>query len=259
MVGTRELRQSKLVNTNTKLSITVAGHNVEESQSERLLGIIINNSLTWHNHLYGNEEHKGLIPKLSQRAGLVRKLSSLMPPERLRIVANEIFFSLVSYGIQIYGSVSGLVEYSEDAGRHQALTREDSHNIQVLINVVLRSLTTLGDETPVWQLLHTSGFLSFHQMCAFSTICTTQKILLSKEPKYLYDIISGAAQDHGRPRRYGPYSSLPYKLSLSRDSFLYQAIRLQSKIPESLAALEDILEFKKKIRIWVKNFIPIYM
>ena len=182
-----------------------------------------------------------------------------MPPERLRIVANGIFFSLVSYGIQIYGSVSGLVEYSEDAGRHQALTREDSHNIQVLINVVLRSLTNLGDETPVWQLLHTSGFLSFHQMCAFSTICTTQKILLSKKPKYLYDIISRAAQDHGRPLRYGPYSSLPYKLSLSRDSFLYQAIRLQSKIPESLAALENILEFKKKIRIWVKNFIPIYM
>ena len=74
------------VNTNTKITITVAGHQVEESQSERLLGIIVNNSLTWYNHLHGNVEHQGLIPKLSQRAGLVRKLSSLMPPERLRMI-----------------------------------------------------------------------------------------------------------------------------------------------------------------------------
>ena len=162
------MRQSKLVNTNTKITITKWGK------------VRVNNSLTWDNHLHGNVEHKGLIQKLSQRAGLVRKLSSLMPPQRLRIVANGIFFSLLSYGIQIYGSVSGLLEYYEGQGRHQALTREDNHDIQVLINVVLRAITNLGCETSV---LKTSPFLSVHQICAFSTICTTQKILIYKETK----------------------------------------------------------------------------
>ena len=65
-----------------------------------------------------------------------------------------------------------LVEYYGGQGRHQALTREDSHDIQLLINVVLRAITNLGSETPVRQLLKTSGFLSFYQMCAFSTFCT---------------------------------------------------------------------------------------
>ena len=93
---------------------------------------------------YDNEEHAGLISKHSQRAGLVRKLSWVMPPDRLRIVANGIFFSLLSYGLQIYGSVSGLVEYSEGSGRHTSLTRDDSHKIQVVMNVVLRALANLG-------------------------------------------------------------------------------------------------------------------
>ena len=251
------MRKSKLVNTNTKLSITVAGHLVEESQSERLLGLIVNNSLTWHHHLYGNEEHLGLLPKLSQRAGLVRKLSMVMPPDRLRIVANGIFFSLLSFGIQIYGSVSGLVEYGEGQGRYQALTREDSKSIQVVLNVVLRAITNLENDTPVQQLLHASGFLSFHQMCAFSTICTTQKILMNKEPKPLYETLVRAKPDVERPRRHG--STLPYKLSISRESYLYQACRLHSQIPESLASVENVQEFKKKVRIWVKQNIPIYM
>ena len=259
VIGTREMRQSKLVRTNTKIIIDVAGHKVEESQSERLLGLIVNNTMTWHNHLHGNDEHKGLIPKLCQRAGLVRKLSGVMPADRLRIVANGVFFSLLSYGLQIYGAVSGLLEYSETQGRHQAMTREDSHRIQVVMNVVLRALTRLCKDTPVRQLLDVSGFLSFHQMCAYTTICSSHKIMISKEPKPLYNIILATRQELDRPRRGAGGSSLPYKLSISRDSYLYQASRLYSRIPESLSATETIPEFKKKIRVWVKQNIPLYM
>ena len=259
VIGTREMRQSKLVSTNTKIVINVGGHQVEESQSERLLGLVVNNTMTWYNHLHGNDEHKGLIPKLCQRAGLVRKLSGVMPADRLRIVANGTFFSLLSYGLQLYGTVSGLVEYSETTGRHQAMTREDSHKIQVIMNVVLRALTGLVKDTPVWQLLQVSGFLSFHQMCAYTTVCSMQKIMVHKEPKPLYDSMLAARHELERPRRAGVGSFLPYKLSISRESYLYQACRLYSKLPVNLTATTSVPDFKKKTRIWVKQTIPLYM
>ena len=130
IIGTKELRKSRLESQNKKLNVTVAGHRVEESDSEKLLGLIINNTMTWYHHLHGNDEHKGLLSKLSQRAGLIRKLSFLMPSHRLRTISNGIFFSLLSYGLQVYGSVSGLVLYTEGPGRYQALNRDDSHKIQ---------------------------------------------------------------------------------------------------------------------------------
>ena len=74
VVGTKELRKSKLTSKNIKIEIEVDGHRVTGSQSERLLGLVINNTMTWQNHLYGNHEHKGLIPKLSRRANYIRKL-----------------------------------------------------------------------------------------------------------------------------------------------------------------------------------------
>ena len=55
VIGTKELRRSKL---NAKMGIRVAGHYVEETQSEKLLGLMINSTMTWHNHIHGNEEHK---------------------------------------------------------------------------------------------------------------------------------------------------------------------------------------------------------
>jgi hypothetical protein len=258
VISTKELRRSRL-NQEPKIQITVAGHDVEETQSERLLGIVINNSMTWQNHLYGDEQNKGLIPKLSQRAGIVRKLSHVMPTNRLRTISNGIFFSLLSYGIQIYGSISGLDEYKEGSGRYQAMTREDSHTIQVIMNIVLRCLTNLPKETPIRLLLKTSGFLSFHQMCAFYTICLAKKIILAQAPKYLYEALINSQPDPNRPRRHHASTHLNYNLSISRESFLYQAAKLYSKLPSSTTSVPTIQEFKKKARKWVNKNIPIYM
>jgi hypothetical protein len=89
IMGTAALRQSRIKNKNITI---IAGHEVMEAESEKLLGMIINNRLTWHDHLYGNEEHTGLVTKLSQRAGIICKLSHMMPKDRLRTIAEGIFF-----------------------------------------------------------------------------------------------------------------------------------------------------------------------
>ena len=75
VIGTKELRISRLHDQNKVISINVAGHDVTETKSERLLGLIVNNTLTWEHYLYGNEDNKGLIPKLTQRAANIKKLS----------------------------------------------------------------------------------------------------------------------------------------------------------------------------------------
>ena len=52
VVGTGKQRKRKL--GNQKISIIVDGQTISESQSERLLGVVINNNMTWKNHLYGD-------------------------------------------------------------------------------------------------------------------------------------------------------------------------------------------------------------
>ena len=101
IIGTKELRKTKLVSKNQTISIIVDGHEVKESESERLLGLIVNNLMTWEHHLWGNDDHKGLIPKLSQRAKIIYKLSFMMPKARLQTISEGIFFSLLNYCIEV--------------------------------------------------------------------------------------------------------------------------------------------------------------
>ena len=44
-----------------KLAIVVDQDIIEETTSEKLLGVVVNNKLTWKEHLYGDNENEGLI------------------------------------------------------------------------------------------------------------------------------------------------------------------------------------------------------
>ena len=77
--GTKELRKKKLGDQTQ--SILVDGKVVEETKSEKLMGVVLNNTMTWQEHLHGEDWREedncpGLIPQLSQRLGLLRKLST---------------------------------------------------------------------------------------------------------------------------------------------------------------------------------------
>ena len=100
VIGTKEMRKKKL--SNQIQTISVDGKQVTETKSEKLLGVIINNHLTWQDHLHGEtwraENSKGLIPQLAQRVGILKKLSSLASMKRLKGIAAE----LLSSSIQQY-------------------------------------------------------------------------------------------------------------------------------------------------------------
>ena len=81
IVGTKELRRSKLNNQNKTININIDGCVVEESESERLLGLIVNNRMTWEHH----DEHVGLVPKLQARAKIIHRLSHVIPLHRLNL------------------------------------------------------------------------------------------------------------------------------------------------------------------------------
>ena len=53
IIGTRQLRASKLIQNSNESKIRVCGSEVEATESEKLLGLIVNNQLTWKHYLVG--------------------------------------------------------------------------------------------------------------------------------------------------------------------------------------------------------------
>ena len=56
--GTKELRTKKDWSDEF---VNIFGKRIDTSRSEKLLGVVVNQDLSWYNHLYGDEENKGLV------------------------------------------------------------------------------------------------------------------------------------------------------------------------------------------------------
>ena len=73
-MSTKGLKLSKL--GDRVLKVKVGENEVEDSSDEKLLGILMSNNYSWNSYLYGNhlkgkDKVTGLIPKLSQRVGIL--------------------------------------------------------------------------------------------------------------------------------------------------------------------------------------------
>ena len=182
IVGTKEMRRKKL--GDTVQSIMVDGEVVKESVSEKLLGVIINNRMTWYEHLHGETWRKeangtGLIPQLSQRLGMLKKLSFHSSRKKLKLLASGLFYSKLSYCLPLYVSTWGLDMYRDTSTRTNTFTKEDNRKLQVIQNHLCRLLLKTQSNyyrqnQSTQELLDECGELSIHQMGAQQTLVMIQ-------------------------------------------------------------------------------------
>ena len=179
-----------------------------------------------------------------------------MPQEKLKTIAEGIFFSLLNYCIESFGNVWGLESYDEDDRHSTAFRKEDNRKLQVLMNKVLRSMTGLDYETPVSVLLDQSGQLSVHQKTALFTLTSVHKALISKEPTYSHSAFNLSPDFVQNPRHLSHCSRVECKLSISRGGYYYRGSRLYNQIPTSLANTTKLTVFKRIAKKWIRENIP---
>ena len=161
--------QIVIICTMNESQITInVEHCGEESESEKLLGLLINNSCTWKSHLYGDADNLGLIKELSQRVGILRRLKNFLPSFKFNQIVNDIYYSKQMYGLMVYGSIWGLPGSMDEENRNSImLTKEDMRKMQVMQNSVMRLTTNSRYDTPTSELLTKTNQLSIHQLMAF--------------------------------------------------------------------------------------------
>jgi hypothetical protein len=146
VLGTREMRAAKLFGQEMKISLD--GKEIVESSSERLLGVVLNNNLTWQNHLYGEEDNTGLVPQLSKRLGMLKRLFKYTSKEKPRYFSSGIFYSKLNYCLPVFGNIFGLDKYKEENRRYFSFTVKGHHKLQVLQNKLNKLLLNAEYNTP---------------------------------------------------------------------------------------------------------------
>ena len=256
--GTRSNRRAKI---RTEQEITVCGDFVKESESEKLLGLVVNNTVTWKNHLYGNEEEEGLLKNLSKRIGMLRKLRRLLPDDRFRQLMSGLFTSKLCYCITVWGGIWNLPgDMRDETNRSTSITKEDMRKLQVLQNKCMRMLSNMDRDTPTATLLHRTKLLSVHQMVAQHTAVQVYNVFRNKLPVYHHQRLFpdvNEARNLGTRSMSNSSTRVDFNVSLGRSSFFYRGSRIWSALPPVIKTAPTLQSFKSRCKRWTMANITI--
>ena len=101
--------------------------------------------------------------------------------------------------------------------------------------------------------------MSVHQLIGYHTLLTVQKTLTSRKPEYIWDRLS--LQQAGGNRvvalRQVNKTRVDQRLTISREGFMYRGGLLWNSLPVNLRMIGDTPKFKRDVKTWVKEAIPV--
>ena len=261
LIGTKANRKLKIEeNENLVGSVIIEGETIEPTRSKKLLGILVNDTLTWRNHLYGDEAHPGLLSELSKRAGVLRILRKYLPDAKFRQAVAAIFTSKLIYCISVWTGIWGIPGQEND-GNKVTIGKQDLRRLQVLQNKTLRLLTRADRSTPTSTLTSLARCLSVHQLGAYHTANQVYQVHQSRRPVYHHVRLfqnNLLVQDHVTVRSQNNLQSrINFNLSTCRSSFFYQGAKLWSALPMDVKTSRNSDQFKSRCKNWIRRNIKV--
>ena len=115
----------------------IENEEVKASRSEKLLGLVVNDSLTWKNYLHGDEDNPGLLQNLSKRIGVLKILRKYLPDGKFRQAVSAIFTSKLIYCMSVWTEVWDIPGHQESSNK-MGISKEDMRKLQILQNKTFR-------------------------------------------------------------------------------------------------------------------------
>ena len=226
--------------------ILTTGNNysVNTSASENLLGGTISKDLKWTEYILLDK--KSLIKQLGIRLAALNKICSISNFKTRKMITNGLFMSKLVYLIPLWGGCGDVLLRS----------------LQVMQNKAAKLVTRHGLYTPTKTLLKECGWLSVSQLVFFHTVLLLFKTRKFGKPTYLFDMAVSAdnSRYETRSSQAGKLKAVGAKVpiqSLNLNSFKWRSVRFWNMLPPELRQLEDQMEFKRKLKIWVQQNVKI--
>ena len=212
-----------------KLTVMMDGMVLRESESnsESLLGVIIQNDLKWSSQI------NALCTKLKSRLAGLSKLRMIMSKRSKRMIIEGVFQSVLSYCLPLFGGCAV----------------SELNLLQTLQNKAARIILNLPSRSNRSQMYDSLGWLTVRQLVAYYSLLTIFRIRCSKQPEYLaYSLL--------RENHNGHIIVKNNNLQLYRSSFMFRGPILWNKMPLVIRKETKLNSFKTSLSSWIQSNIP---
>ena len=211
------------------VEIQVEGKTIRQKDHIKLLGITLDNNLSFNTYINGTSGVKGLIQTLANRIWLIDSMRKAMTENTCRMLMNGFFWGKICYGMELYGWQS----------------KNTIKQLQLLEDRCVKIVT--GQKASK-ETLDRCKWLNIENTLIKQTIMTLYKIRVHKQPNYLLKLIMNErATISSRIPEYETTQSTNLK-----HSFVCQAIENWNKLPQELRELPP-KKFKKALTTHLRN------
>ena len=224
LVGTRQR-----LNMSNKLNIQVNDTCIQNVSKQKLLGIYIDESLTWSSHI----DH--LCSHISTKISLLRNLSKYVPIKVLKMFYQSYILPCIDYGSITWGSASSL--HLERLNKLQKRAAR----------IILRT----DFDTPSQEMFQELEWLAVPNRIDYNKAVLTYRALNNLTPAYITNLLKPMSQVHSLNLRSSENGSLYVprsRTSLYSGSFSCSAPRLWNALPQCVREAGSLDSFKKNLK-----------
>ena len=227
---------------NNAIQLNTGNEIINVSQSEKLLGSIVNCDLRWDEHLLHHSD--ALLKQLSQRLSAIKLICNIADFKTRKMVTNGLFMSKLTYLMPLWG---GCPKYLVNA-------------LQVMQNKAARYVTKQNVYTPVKSLLLQCDWLSVQQMIFFHTVVLFYRTRERGLPVQLFKMASSDYNYNTRQKANGNYkvlSNIRRPSTLAMRSYRWRSVEWWNLLPLEIKCEKNVVHFKKSLKVWIRQNINI--
>ena len=218
------------------LSMTLDGAEIEQVTSYKLLGVTLDQDLTFSDHI------SSLKAKLSQRIGLLKKIKRYLPIKERLLYYNALIKPVLMYGSMVWNIC--------DAKELHCLLRLQKRAARVILGVDSYSRSVIN--------FSKLGWLPFFDEIKLNKCTMIFKSLKGDVPIYIRDLLKTNSSVHNRSTRHGNLNLVCPKYLRNNDggkAFSVDAVKLWNSLPHNIKNKPSIKLFKTAVK---KYFISSY-
>ena len=215
-----------------ELFLNVDDEKIEKVSKQKLLGIFIDEHLTWTPHI------DYLCTLISSKISLLKQLSSYVPKHIQKIFYQSYILPLIDYGCNTWS----------------ATTSSNIERISKLQKRAARIILQAEYLTPSSLMFDELGWLSIPRRLMYNKALLTFKALNNLTPAYISDLLKPMSETHSLSLRSSDNGllSIPRSRSALYDrSFTYSASKSWNSLPQTLRTTSSLNEFKTGLRNYI--------
>ena len=211
------------------LSMTLDGAEIEQVTSYKLLGVTLDQDLTFSDHI------SSLKAKLSQRIGLLKKIKRYLPIKERLLYYNALIKPVLMYGSMVWNIC--------DAKELHCLLRLQKRAARVILGVDSYSRSVIN--------FSKLGWLPFFDEIKLNKCTMIFKSLKGDVPIYIRDLLKTNSSVHNRSTRHGNLNLVCPKYLRNNDggkAFSVDAVKLWNSLPHNIKNKPSIKLFKTAVK-----------